>query len=156
MGVTKEETTDNCIEEFKKYGWKISKGHTLYYGNNESMDVDFALIGEIAENIDLEIKEEQEFPIEYYAKTEGICGYVLVLQPENKTDVLVIKEKLNILLTRVKPQVLFVTDGNVFEAYFNGVYYDTLMVPIKASNIAQNIRTLIYAQKLMELRKENK
>lgn len=155
MELTKEETVAKCIEEFKKYGWSIKKGYKLHYGNNESIDIDFALVGEVYENIDLTVEEEQSYLVEDYMKKEGICGYVLVLKPENKTDVKIIKEKLDLLLTRVKPQVLFVTDGYVYETYFKGIYYDTLMVPIKATNIEQSIRLLLYAKSLSELRRDN-
>ena len=153
MVVSKEDIKNKCIEVFKKYGWSVERDHVLLYENSGSLSVDFALIGEITQQFDFE-DIDQTYQLEWSYKTEGICGYVLVLHPENKEDVKEIKEKLNILLTRVKPKVLFVTDGNVFETYFNGVYYDTLMVPLKAENLEQSIRVHMYAKKLIEQRKD--
>jgi len=154
MSVTKADITKKCIEDFKKYGWKIGEENCAINAGDETVEVDFALIGESHSNLDVISYDAEFFQVDFDLKTESICGYVLVIYPENKEDIVKIRGKLQSLLSVVKPKVLFVTDGNVYEAYFYGNYYDTLMVPIKARNIDQSIRLLTYLKKIRELREE--
>lgn len=131
-GLSREELEEACAQLFSNLGWRVKKEQivTLETG---SFCPDIVL-----------------------SDGDRDCGYVEVVTSMEPEALLKKKEAIQVIIDKCKPELFVLTNGMVFDIFYNGKFAGSQTTPPSVDTMKRNARLMAYYNAVMKMKKENK
>ncbi len=119
-----------CIILFSNLGWSVKTQQRLVY-ESETFCPDLIL-----------------------SDRNKVYGFVEIVTSMDNNTLIRKKKTIQLILEKYKPELFILTNGIIFDVFYNGKYKGSQTTPLSLETVKQNERIRVYYETLMKREKE--